>query len=189
MFTNIEKKLKTLAQINFVCGIILAIVCPILGNEIAIEVGAALGFMIGLAWLFVGGISSWFIYGFAELLENTKEMNRILKIGYAEDISKDAEQKQEAERRLAEEEEVLRQRNAEAQRIAEQQLKEAEAAKQARIVAYWEKHPDEQKALLEKRIDAENRLKEMGRLAGKQRKALQDLIQAIDEELMKDRES
>lgn len=188
MFTDIEKKLKVLAQVNFVCGIILAILCPILGNEAALEVGLIIGLIVGLMWLLMGLISSWFIYGFAELLENTKKIDYTLKIGFANEICKNVEQKRQAEQRQAEQKEKFLQEQAEAKRQAEQLRKEAEAAKNARINTYWEQHSDERKALLEKRAAAESKLKEVGGLAREQRKALQNLIQSIDAEFAKDRE-
>ena len=64
----------------------------------------------------------------------------------------------------------------------------AEKAKQARIAAYWAKHPEEERALREKRFAAESKLKDIGGLAVEQRKTLQDLISAIDDELTRDRE-
>ena len=64
----------------------------------------------------------------------------------------------------------------------------AEKAKQDRIAVYWAKHPGEERALREKRSAAESKLKDIGGLAIEQRKTLQNLISAIDNELTRDRE-
>lgn len=115
-----------------------------------------------------------------ELLELQKEMNHALKVGYAEDIEKEKEKKEEYERVQAAQAEWER-KEREAAREAE------EAARLARIVAYWDSHPEEKKALADKRAAAEQKLKE-AKLTAEQRKALEELIKAIDEEFEKDRE-
>lgn len=74
------------------------------------------------------------------------------------------------------------------QNQAEEVEMDAEAAKQFRITAYWDKHPEEKKALSEKRIAIEQALKEINGLAGDQRKALEKLLRDIDAEFEKDRE-
>lgn len=187
MFSDIESKLKVLAKVNFVCGIIIAIAFFVVGATLSTE-ASFLGFAVGVVYIIAQLILSWFIYAFAELLESTKETNRILKLGYADDITKEREKEEEIERVRIAQEEWERQKKAEAKRKEEEQKQAAEAARQARIVAYWDSHPEEKKALAEKRIAAEKKLNELGGLAVEQRKALEDLIRAIDEEFEKDRE-
>lgn len=177
MFSNVEKSLKTVAMINLVCGIIVAVVA-FLGSAMIAE-GKLI--MVGLT---VGGVqfinslvSSLILYAFAELLANAKDMNRTLKIGYAGDLEQEGKKEAEVER--------VRAAQAEWER---QQREEAENAKWVRIMAYWDKHPEEKKALAEKRAAAEQKLKETRGLTADQRKALEDVIRAIDEEFEKDRE-
>ena len=83
MFTDIEKKLKGVAIVNFICGIVIALACLIIMEEA--------GILIAPAALLTSLISSWFIYAFAELLENTKRISHALQVVFAEDISKDLE--------------------------------------------------------------------------------------------------
>ena len=95
-------------------------------------------------------------------------------------------QKQRAENNAIAEREA--EKKAEQERIAK--VEAAEVAKQARIAAYWDKHPEELKALTEKRAEAEKRLGELTAsiFAVEQRKALENVISAINEEISKDRE-
>lgn len=89
MFTNIEKKLKGIAIVNLICGIIIAFACLVIMEED--------GVLITLAALLTSLISSWFIYAFAELLENTKRISHTLQVVFAEDISKDLERQKQLE--------------------------------------------------------------------------------------------
>lgn len=187
MFANVERKLKTYAKINFICGIVLAVICVIVGINMEDEwlvAGIVAACCVVLGTIIIG----WFIYAFAELLENAKDVNRTLKLAYADKLSEETiKDKKIAQERKAQEEKQ-RQQEQERQQAEEERKKAEEIAKQARIDRYWEKHQEERAALLAKRTEAENKLKEMGKLAGKQRTALEDLIYAIDEELSKDRE-
>lgn len=115
MFTNIEKKLKGIAIVNFICGIVIAFACLVIMEED--------GILIALAALLTSLISSWFIYAFAELLENTKRINHTLEVVFAEDISKDSERQKQLE---------------EAKKKAEQ-----EKPRPAQYAPYWAKEPDD----------------------------------------------
>lgn len=187
MFANVEKTLKTVALINLVCGIIVAVVA-LLGSAIVAD-GKL--FMVGLtvgAVQFINSlVASLILYAFAELLENTKEMNRTLKVGYAGDLEQEKEKEAEAERVLAAQAEWERQQREEAEEKARQEREAAEAAKQARIAAYWNKHQKEKKALEEKYTAAVQKLREGG-LAKGQREVLEKLARDIEAELGKDRE-
>lgn len=182
VFSNVEKKLKLIAKINFVCGIICVVLFAILGILGDGLAGLLVGLLAGALFLLSVAIIAWFVYAFAELVENTKEIKRILKISYAATLTEAERQTQAAldeQRRQQEAEEALR----------EMERREKEAARAARIDAYWSEHQEERDALLEKRAAAEEKLVETGFLAGKQRETLQNLIQSIDEEFEKDREA
>lgn len=178
MFENVEHKLKVVAIVNVICGAVYAFALVIWGlsqseyNEMSTLIGIISGATVFLLSL----ISSWFIHAFAELLENTKEMNRVLKIGFAEEV-KQAEQEKAEEIKRAEQQK-------------EEEIKRVEQAKQeekARIAAYFAGDTDEKKALEAKRAEAEERLKSLvGFLSDEQyeeRKELEALIQSIDETL------
>ena len=68
MFNNIEKKIKGLAKVLFIVGMLVSILLGII--FIATDM-----VVVGLVLIFVGLplslISSWLIYGFGELIENT----------------------------------------------------------------------------------------------------------------------
>lgn len=87
MFTNVEKKLKGIAVIEFICGIVIAACLPVMEE----------GLPVPPAVLLISLISPWFIYAFAELLENTKKIRHTMEIVFAEDISKAADRKRQLE--------------------------------------------------------------------------------------------
>lgn len=89
MFTNIEKKLKGIAVAELICGIVIAI-ASLTVMEDSLPVAPAV--------LLVSLISPWFIYAFAELLENTKKICRTLEIVFAENIFKSAERQKQLEK-------------------------------------------------------------------------------------------
>ena len=209
LFNNIENKLKVYAKISLVCGVVVSIIFLLLvlmnHNPYNPDFTWYSIFAL-LAWLILVLISSWGIYAFAEILESVKsikqsmeETNYTLKLGYAQDIKNDnirreKEQKAAAEKAKIEQERIM---------LAEQERKEKEEQikkeneekarriakdKQDRIDAYWEKNIEEKKALISKKQNAEEKLKKISSLATEERKQLQHLIDAIEEELTKDRE-
>ena len=91
MFTDIEKKLKGVAIVNLIFGIVIALACLVIMEED--------GILIASAAVLTSLISSWFIYAFAELLENTKRISHALQVVFAEDISKDLERQKKIEGR------------------------------------------------------------------------------------------
>ncbi len=112
MFTDIEKKLKGVAIVNLICGIVIAVACLVIMEED--------GILIASAVVLTSLISSWFIYAFAELLENTKRINHALQVVFAEDISKDLERQKQLE-----------------------EAKEKEKPKPAQYAPYWAKGPED----------------------------------------------
>ena len=160
--------------------------------------------------------SCWFIQAFAEITESvkqiansTKQTNEILQTAFAGNISEEkkkahklllaeaeaariaAEKKAEAERiaaeKKAEAERIAAEKKAEAERILAEEKRALAEEKARRHKAYWAEHTEERSALLAKRREAEEALKTVGSLAGKERDQLQKLISGIDEELNKER--
>ena len=208
MFENVEKKLKTYATVNFVGVIIVALLLLFTG---AVEFRHASGGAVLVLFLAYALIvycllaSCWFIQAFAEITESvkqiansTKQTNEILQTAFAGNIS---EEKKKAHKLLLAEAEAARiaaEEKAEAERIAAEKKAEAERIlaeekralaeeKARRHKAYWAEHTEERSALLAKRREAEEALKTVGSLAGKERDQLQKLISGIDEELNKER--
>lgn len=208
MFENVEKKLKTYATVNFVGVIIVALSLLFIG---AVEFEDASGGAVLVLFLAYALIvycllaSCWFIQAFAEITESvkqiansTKQTNEILQTAFAGNIS---EEKKKAHKLLLAEAEATRiaaEKKAEAERIAAEKKAEAERIlaeekralaeeKARRHKAYWAEHTEERSALLAKRREAEEALKTVGSLAGKERDQLQKLISGIDEELNKER--
>lgn len=64
---------------------------------------------------------------------------------------------------------------------------ELEQKKLERFAAYWLEHAEEKDALEKKRAMATEKLGMLGNSAKEERKKIQDLIDAIDEELTRDR--
>ena len=85
-----RKKLKGVAIVNLIFGIVIALACLVIMEEA--------GILIAPAALLTSLISSWFIYAFAELLENTKRISHALQVVFAEDISKDLERQKQLEK-------------------------------------------------------------------------------------------
>lgn len=74
-FSNISGKIKLVAKIMLVFGIIGAIVCLIAGFVYLADNDEEIGLMITLIGvptsILVMLVPSWFIYGFGQLIENT----------------------------------------------------------------------------------------------------------------------
>ena len=197
MFENVEKKLKTYATVNFVGVIIVALSLLFIG---AVEFEDASGGAVLVLFLAYALIvycllaSCWFIQAFAEITESvkqiansTKQTNEILQTAFAGNIS---EEKKKAHKLLLAEAEAARiaaEKKAEAERILAEEKRALAEEKARRHKAYWAEHTEERSALLAKRREAEEALKTVGSLAGKEREQLQKLIGSIDEELNKER--
>lgn len=197
MFENVEKKLKTYATVNFVGVIIVALSLLFIG---AVEFEDASGGAVLVLFLAYALIvycllaSCWFIQAFAEITESvkqiansTKQTNEILQTAFAGNIS---EEKKKAHKLLLAEAEAARiaaEKKAEAERILAEEKRALAEEKARRHKAYWAEHTEERSALLAKRREAEEALKTVGSLAGKERDQLQKLISGIDEELNKER--
>lgn len=76
MFDNIGKKIKSLAEVVTTLGIVFSILAGIV-NMINT------GFLVGVVFMAIGILLSWissfFIYGFGQLIENSDQMVSLLK--------------------------------------------------------------------------------------------------------------
>ena len=124
MFTDIEKKLKGVAIVNLMFGIVIALACLVIMEED--------GILIASAAVLTSLISSWFIYAFAELLENTKRISHALQVVFAEDISKDLERQKQLEK-----------------------AREQEKARSVQYAPYWAKGPEDLNGKKEGQKDTE----------------------------------
>ena len=187
MFNDVESKLKTVAKVNFVAGIIMAVIClfAYITNELL-----QTAFAVLTAVMIVSGIiGSWLLYGFAEMIESSKE---ICKLANATDFGtvkeseklklKNEKEARQREREAQKRKEEMRQREREAQWRMQQ-----EQAKNDRINAYWSAHQDEKEKLLAKKAEAERVLNSAKNLDAKTRDKIKTLINSIDYELNKDR--
>ena len=71
MYTKIGKKIKTLAT---ALAIIIAIVCAILGFVFILNEAAGLGCIVLFGGPLVAWISSFFMYGFGELIDTNQQL-------------------------------------------------------------------------------------------------------------------
>ena len=90
MFSNVEKKIQTVAKVLCVMGLVLAVIYTIIcvaagmklqdygGGELMI-VGPIAGLLIFLSVL----IGAWMLYGFGEIIGELKESNYLLRTGLA----------------------------------------------------------------------------------------------------------
>jgi len=76
LFSNIGKKIKTLASVVAWLGIIL---CGVLGFFLTIATGRIEWLLIAAIGALISWISSFVLYGFGQLIENTDEIRKSLK--------------------------------------------------------------------------------------------------------------
>lgn len=182
--SKIEKALLVCAKIHqiasiigvaliFLCFVRLAIIQE---SFLLFAAGSLVSAGCAITWYF----GYWLICGFAEVVKNSAEIKNSIKFAFKDNI----EHGKSEEKRVFEEKERIRKAEEEKLRLLAEQ---AEQERKAKFQAYWMSHAEERKALLEKKKEAELKLKELGSLASDERKILTDLIQAIDEELTKER--
>lgn len=196
-FKNVENKLKMLAKVNLICGYIVAamtLICSLfLGALFEEGIGQIAIILVGICfaglWLLIGYVTSWFLYAFAEMVEGIKESSKSLRDICINTAKNDRQKVLEEEQRKAAEEaraaELLAEQKREEERKAAEE--QAEKVRKERFDAYWEEHSEEKEALLIKKAAAEKKLKGLSSLAVEERKAIQELIQAIEHELTKER--
>lgn len=198
MSENVEHTLRNLGSITVVIGIIesFLLFCYFIFLYSESESGTILivGIITTATTVFMTILSGCLIYALAQITEETKRTSRAtdaisntISIIYRNDLQRAAEEK-----RKAQEEQERQKKEKERLELEEfrkwKEAKEAEEAeKKERFTAYWMEHTEDRKALLAKKSEAEEKLKEIGPLAKEERKAIQDLIQAIDEELTRER--
>lgn len=117
--------------------------------------------------------------GFAVLYYLSK-VNDTLTAGLSKNI-KELVEDREAEETAKKEAE----RQAEEERKAREQQIAME--KEERFNLYWKEHADERTALINKKNEAAQKLNEIGGLAIAEKRALQDLVNSIEDELTKER--
>lgn len=175
MFDDIGRKLKGWAVVNFIiyCIVAVAIAIYIISASEWYMLFQAL--LLGVALFGAGIVSTWFIYGFAELIESAQETNRLLRTGFSENISQEKEKRREEEKARANAANMQRER-----------WQREENAKKARIDAYWREHTGEKQVLLDKRAKA-NAALSAGGISSAQQKELIEVVSSIDFELTRDR--
>ncbi len=183
MFNNVEEKLKGYAKFNFVAVIIFAAVgffVLMSGLKYANERETLLYVMTFAIIIYSLLAVCWFMYAFAEITESVKETNKALQLTFERNIA-DAEEKHRKDAEAKAEK-----AKAEADKAAAEAAA-AEAARKKRFDDYWDSHQDEAKALIAKKEEATTALNSISGLATEERAKLQNIIDAIDEELTKDR--
>ena len=78
MFHNVENKLKKVALIIFIIGFIISLGICIWGIAVMkYDLWPLIGIVGGAANILASLILSWMLYGFAELLENVKQIKNV----------------------------------------------------------------------------------------------------------------
>ena len=183
MFNNVEEKLKGFAKFNFVAVIIFAAVgfFALMSGLKYADGGETLLYVMTFAIVIYSLFAvCWFMYAFAEITESVKETNKALQLTFERNIA-------EAEERRREEAEARDEEAKAEEEKAKTEAEAAEAARKKRFNDYWEAHAEEKAALLAKRAEAQNALNSISSLATEERTKLQNIINAIDAELTKDR--
>lgn len=74
MFDNIGSKIKSLAKIVCWVGIIITVIAGIVMLASGGDVSSPIGLVLVIAGPIISWISSFFVYGFGELIEKTSEI-------------------------------------------------------------------------------------------------------------------
>lgn len=107
LFSNVENKLKRVAKVNLMLGIISTFIMLLWGvrqyqdysRYFDIDVTTVMiYFVIVVAIFLVALIVSWLLYAFAELVEHTKCANRSLERGFLKIRQNDTNQVKEQEK-------------------------------------------------------------------------------------------
>lgn len=124
LFSNVENKLKGVAKVNLILGIISTFIMLLWGvrqyqdysRYFDIDVATVMiYFVIVVAIFLVALIVSWLLYAFAELVEQTKCANRSLERGFLKIRQNDTDKEKEQEKWDA----LIRREKEEAQRAEE----------------------------------------------------------------------
>ena len=84
MFDNIGSKIKSLAQVVTIIGVIASVVLGI----IFIANAGFVGLIVMLIGILLSWVSSFITYGFGQLIENSDEMVRLMKTDDIKQIKK-----------------------------------------------------------------------------------------------------
>lgn len=181
VFSNVEKKLKLIAKVNFVCGIICVGLFALLGILSDGFVGLLKGLLIGALFLLSVTIIAWFYYAFAELVENVKAINGSLKTNYTAAQTKLVQPKSTPVYTSVS-------ANAQKKKVEEAQTpnrtgNEEKTVSNVKNDVYWKEHSEEKAALLKKREDVAEKLSELDKLTAEQVDTLVNLMEEINETL------
>ena len=191
MFDSVEEKLKSFAKVNFICVVIVAVICFFQFILEAMEYqDGIVAFLLFIAYgliVYVLLATCWFMYAFAEITESTKKTNEAMRMAFSRSIYEEEQKKREAEEARKAYEYQQQVKALEEQRRRETEEAEIKRQKEESRKAYWAAHIEEKNALIAKRDEAEEALRSIGVLATNERKTLQNLIDSINEELTKDR--
>lgn len=190
MNEHVEDKLVGWSTIIVALAWIVAALIFILFSIVALGEHNLFIFLMGVAISADVLIANYFVsrltLAFAEITQNTRELNLNIQKAFLNNI-------QATEKNIAEETRLERdraeQRRREAERIEAEKKREIarrreEAAR--RKEAYWQAHAAEKEALIAKRAEAEKALITKG-ITDKERQELRSLILRIDEELERER--
>lgn len=194
MFENTSESLKKVGNLTFLLGCIVAALLAVLSLLAGTGVAIIEGIVLIAVVLLSTYVSALCTYALAEIAESEKEtcaaikkINATLELVLRNDVERATAEVEQEEIRKRRIEEAM-QRKAEEEVRKQQEMKEAaERLKKERYTAYWEDHKEDWDALIQKKEEAESKLKELSPLAREERKTIQDLIRAIEDELSRDR--
>lgn len=198
MSKNVEHMLRNLGRVTVAIGIIdvFLLFCyfMFLFSEIENISILFIGILAVAIVVFMTVLGACLIYALAQIVEDTKkmrsasvELNNTISLVFRKERQMGVEENQRhIEEQKRQQEEVERIKAEEEQKQKEREEVE-KRAKQERFVAYWKEHEEDRQSLLAKKTEAEKKLKQIGPLAQEERKTIQGLIRAIEEELSKDR--
>ena len=202
MFNNVEKRIKILANVLFWLATVGCVILAfLLGWDRSHRYAEFLPEYF-FAFLIGGPIDAYILAGLvylaADAAENikvtrdkTKEIHDIISIVYERqvlEIQTEKDRISEEKRKIEKEkeQEIIRNKVA-AEKEREQREREQERERKNRFDRYWSEHEEEKQALLQKRSDAAEKLKQLGNLAAEEKAVLQSVIEKIDDELNRER--
>lgn len=184
MNEHVEDKLVGWSTIIIIFGWIGAVLLLILFSLVALQERSLFLFLMGIAIaadvLIVNYFASRLTLAFAEITQNTRELNLNMQKAFLNNIQ--ATEKSIEEKARLEREQVEREK----QEKADREIERKRTAFRRRE-EYWDAHAEEKEALLAKREQAAKALQSLGKLPTKEKSQLEELIQKINTELNRDR--
>lgn len=184
MNEHVEDKLTGWATIIIAFGWIVAVLICALFVVLALSNESFFLLLIGIAGaadvLMIHYFTSRLTLAFADITQNTREMNLNIQKAFLENI-------QATEQALAKKEQTEKKQIEEQKREVERKSIEMRQAAARRKEAYWQEHSKEKDMLLAKREEAQKAIRSTGKLPAKEKAQLEELIQKIDAELNRER--